>query len=294
VHRAVEANQAAIDAAGLHLSVDLPDAPYVLNVDPTRFVQVVSNLLNNAAKFTERGGHIIVSATVDSSRGESVGALTVRDTGVGIAPAILPRVFDLFVQADGASRGKTGLGIGLALARQLVEMQGGSIEAHSDGPGHGSTFTIRIPVVTWGVMPDEPASRLETPPSIARRVLIIDDNVDAADTLADLVATAGGQARTAYDAETGLRAARDFQPDAILLDIGMPGTDGYETCRRLRAEHGGQRLFIVAVTGWGQEHDKSRALSAGFDAHVTKPADPRVLANLLAEIPMGPLDRAAS
>ena len=292
VQRAVEANQAAINAAGLALSIDLPDEPHFLNVDPTRFVQVVSNLLNNAAKFTDRGGRIAVSAEVHGTGARSVAALTVRDTGVGIPRAMLPRVFDLFVQADGANRGKSGLGIGLALAKQLVEMQGGVIEAHSDGPGHGSAFTIRIPVVSWGAT-EAQADVFEPQTPITRRVLIVDDNVDAADALADLVVAVGGQARTAYDAEAGLRAAREFRPEAILLDIGMPGVDGYEACRRLRAEDGGQHLFIVAVTGWGQEHDKSRALDVGFDAHVTKPADSKVLARLLAEMRPGSLDRVA-
>jgi PAS domain S-box-containing protein len=292
VNGAVDANLAAIDAAGLTLSVDLPESPCILEVDPTRFVQVLSNLLHNSTKFTDRGGTIDVIGTVDESVTPALLTLTVRDSGAGIGEATLPHVFDFFVQGETAGRGKSGLGIGLGLAKQLVELHGGTIDAHSAGPGRGTSFTIRIPVLGWEfVSPSPEVDRMEARPFADRRILVIDDNVDAADTLAALVVALGGEAATAYDGQEGLRCAADFRPDAILLDVGMPGMDGYETCRRLRTQPSGQVAYIVAVTGWGQVHDRERALAEGFDAHLTKPADPRVLEALLADAPLRRSDR---
>jgi CheY-like chemotaxis protein len=173
------------------------------------------------------------------------------------------------------------MGIGLALARQLIELHGGTIDAQSAGRGHGSAFTIRMPLVAWGSMhadlrePSEPLGRS------TQRVLVVDDNVDAANMLSSLVETLGGKAKTAFDGLGALDAVRTFRPDLVFLDIGMPGIDGYETCRRLKAEAAGRHAYVVALTGWGQEHDKTRATDAGFDAHLTKPADPRVLEQLL-------------
>ena len=287
VHSAIDANRAAIDSAGLTLSVGLPDTPCILDVDPTRFVQVLSNLLHNSTKFTDRGGNINVIAVVDDGELPPLLTLTVRDSGAGIAAATLPRVFDFFVQGETLGRGKSGLGIGLGLARQLIEMHGGTIDAHSAGTGCGSSFTIQIPVLTWqSVSTSRESERAEPRLRVDRRILVIDDNVDAADTLAALVIALGGEAATAYDGREGLRCAAEFGPDVILLDIGMPGMDGYETCRRLRAQPSGQVAYIVAVTGWGQLHDRERALAEGFDAHLTKPADPRVLEGLLVDAPV--------
>jgi PAS domain S-box-containing protein len=284
VRSAIEANRAAIDAAGLTLSVSLPDSPCILDVDPTRFVQVVSNLLNNAIKFTERGGTIEVAATVEERASASALSLRVTDSGDGIPAATLPHVFDFFVQGETGRRAKSGLGIGLGLARQLIEMHGGTIDARSDGAGRGSSFTIRMPVLTFeSASVRHDAAVVETRRCVDRRVLVVDDNVDAAETLASLVIALGGDAQTAYNGRDGLRRAAELKPDVILLDIGMPGMDGYETCRRLRAEPFGRSAFVVAVTGWGQPQDQERALSEGFDAHLTKPADPRVLEALLAD-----------
>jgi CheY-like chemotaxis protein len=212
--------------------------------------------------------------------------LSVTDTGDGIPARMLPHVFDFFVQGEAGRRPKSGLGIGLGLAKQLIESHGGRIAAHSSGPGGGSSFTITLPVLTWRSIsaPDEPAET-ERPRHVDKRVLVIDDNVDAADTLSALVVAVGGEARTAYDGRSGLRCAAEFRPDVVLLDIGMPEMDGYETCRRLRAESYGRHAYIVAVTGWGQLHDRERALADGFDAHLTKPADLRVLGALLADAP---------
>lgn len=206
VHIAVEANRPGLDAGGLNLSVVLPDTPCMLDVDPARFVQVLSNLLHNATKFTENGGDVSVTAALDESTSPPLLTLTVRDTGVGIAPSTLPRVFDLFVQGDTHGAGKAGLGIGLALARQLVEMQGGRIEAHSDGVGRGSSFTIKIPACK--VLDDCAAADPLVPAlDISRRVLIVDDNIDAAETLAAFVEAHGGAAAIAHDGEEGIRLA---------------------------------------------------------------------------------------
>jgi len=282
VRNAIDANRASIEAAGLHLSVALPETRCVLDVDATRFVQVVSSLLQNATKFTHRGGHIAVTADLEPSAASSLLKLTVSDTGIGIPARTLPRVFDLFMQGDDQRAGKSGLGIGLALARQLMELHGGRIDAQSDGPDHGSAFTIQMPVLTFMDV-DGPTESAVRPLSIARKVLIVDDNADAAEMLAAFVTARGGDAHTAHGGEEGLRVAASFQPEVILLDIGMPDIDGYETCRRLRAGLVSPETFIVALTGWGQEQTRSQALASGFDAHLTKPADPLALEALLAD-----------
>jgi signal transduction histidine kinase/CheY-like chemotaxis protein len=286
VGTAVEANRAAIDAGALSLAVDLPEAPVILDVDPTRFVQVLSNVLHNAIKFTDARGRIRVAAALDpggpAGGGAQMVTLTVTDSGAGIARDVLPRVFDLFTQGDAAStRSHAGLGIGLALARRLIEMHGGAIDAYSAGPGHGSTFTIRLPI---GAAKAE--DRADAPPdgapATSRRVVVIDDNEDAADTLAMLIGTVGGECHVAYDGEDGVRQVLAYRPDVVFLDIGMPGIDGYETCRRIRSAVG-RSVVVVALTGWGQDQDKELSARAGFDTHLTKPADPAVLERMLAD-----------
>ena len=281
VGNAVEANRSAIEGAGLTIDIALPDTPCLLDVDPTRFVQVLSNLLHNATKFTHRGGRISVAARVVSEGGRPSLVLTVRDTGIGIPAEMLPRVFDLFVQGTSGPGGAAGLGIGLALARQLVELHCGRLEVESEGHGRGSAFTIRMPALTWASLPPADDTGPESPTPLATRVLIIDDNVDAAEMLAAVVAAMGAKVRTATNGPDGIRDAAAFKPDVILLDIGMPDMDGYETCRSLRASPAGRDCVIFALTGWGQDHDRQRALAGGFDAHLTKPADPQVLASLL-------------
>jgi CheY-like chemotaxis protein len=279
IDTAVEANRAALTARNTALDIDLPAEPVSLDVDPTRFVQIVSNLLHNAIKFTEPGGRVRIAAAVHAEARELV--LTVTDSGVGIAAEVLPRVFDLFTQGVSSSGGaQAGLGIGLALARRLVEMHGGTIEAASDGSGRGSTFTIRF---TGAVVASSSPSP-EAPPrarEVARRVMVIDDNRDAADLTAMLVSELGGESAVAYDGESGLAVVERFHPDIVLLDLGMPGIDGYETCRRIRRRYGPE-LRVIAVTGWAQEQDKNRAMLAGFDAHMTKPIDPATLGQLLS------------
>lgn len=285
VGTAVEANRGAINSGRLELTVDLSEPQLVLNVDPTRFAQVLSNLLQNASKFTASGGRIGISARVEPAErgGAPELVLEVTDSGVGIAPEMLPRVFDLFAQAstDG-HKVNTGLGIGLALARRLVEMHGGTISAHSEGTGCGSRFTIRLGVPRDLEQGGESGGR--QPRDVgALRVLVIDDNRDAANVMAMLVETFGGTALTAYDGETGLAKLREFGPSVVLLDIGMPGMDGYEVCRRIRGQVG-SAVGVVALTGWGHEKDKQSAVDAGFDAHLTKPADPARLAEVIGAL----------
>ena len=280
VASAVEAHRAAISAKQIELRVDLPDTPCVLDVDPTRFVQVLANLLHNATKFTDTGGSIVVHAHVsagDDSASPPELALSVTDSGIGIPADLLPRVFDLFTQGARASS-EPGLGIGLALARRLVEMHGGTIEVSSEGPGHGSTVTIRLSLSAQ--TPQDPAPSEGRARGITSRVVVIDDNRDAATVMAMLVEELGGECRTAYDGESGLQEVLAYRPDVVLLDIGMPGMDGYETCRRIRREIGNE-VIVVALTGFGQKEDKQRAADAGFTAHLTKPAGPNALENLL-------------
>jgi CheY-like chemotaxis protein len=282
VKTAIEFNRAALDEARVSLRVDIPEIPIVLDVDPTRFVQVLSNVIHNAVKFTDEGGQISIAAVLPETDGRAVRevSLVVTDSGIGISSHMLPRVFDLFTQGDATThRANGGLGIGLALARQLIEMHGGSIEGHSDGPGRGSTFTIRMPLATAADgLPS--ATRSNLPAGVGRNVVVIDDNVNAARALQRLVTALGGRCAVAYDGESGLASIRESNPDVVLLDIGMPGIDGYEVCRRIRSDMG-PGVFVVAMTGWGQERDKLQAMRAGFDLHLTKPADPNVLESLL-------------
>jgi PAS domain S-box-containing protein len=284
VTAAVEACRAALDSAGVQLDVQMPEGPVAVDVDPVRFVQVLSNLLNNAAKFTAPGGRVLIRGDVSQHPEGAELALSVADTGIGIAPELLPRIFELFMQAEHSTpRSQGGLGIGLALARRIVELHGGRIDAHSAGPGAGSEFTVRIPVAA-GAAEIEAVPRLEAGDRISRRrVLIVDDNEDSAEALAMLVDAIGGVAATAANGQEGILRAAEFQPDTIFLDIGMPGLDGYETCRRLRQQLSGRDVFIVALTGWGQARDKQRAADAGFNAHLTKPADPQMIERLLAD-----------
>ena len=283
VNAAVHANQAALTAGRVSLRLAMPNVPVLIDADATRFVQVISNVLQNAVKFTDAGGHITISASVtEPAPGQSREvALMITDSGVGITKEMLPRVFDRFMQDDAAvHRSHAGLGIGLALAKQLIEMHGGLIEAHSDGPGMGSSFTIRMSVLD-GVLDQKTPNPPADAPRITRRVLVIDDNPAAATAMQRLVTVLGGQCRVAYDGENGIVQLREFHPDVVILDIGMPGIDGYETCRRIREEFGPD-LLVVALTGWGQDRDKRKAWRAGFDVHLTKPADPIALERLLA------------
>jgi PAS domain S-box-containing protein len=279
---AVEAQRAAIEAGQITLTTRMPSHPCVVDVDPARFVQIVSNILHNASKFTPPGGRITLSVEVEPGRdGGSCAALRIGDTGVGIPSALLGRIFELFTQGDASSeRAHGGLGIGLALARRLTEMHGGEIEASSEGPGRGSQFLVRFPLSQAAAEVDD--QPVMTTPRVRSRAVIIDDNRDAATTMSMFVEELGGSAVTAHDGASGLAAVESFHPDIVFMDIGMPGLDGYEVCRRIRQMPSQQHVVLVAVTGWGQAQDKRRALDVGFDAHLTKPVDPDAVAQLLA------------
>jgi PAS domain S-box-containing protein len=277
--RAVETARSAIDAAGHELTVALPAEPVWVDADVVRLTQVVGNLLHNAAKYTERGGRIALGA----GREGDEAVIRVRDTGIGIRPDMLSRIFDLFVQTDrAADRSQGGLGIGLTLVRRLVEMHGGSVRAHSDGPGTGSEFVVRLPARPAASV--EPSANGPPAPAAApqRRVLVVDDNADAAESLAMLLRLEGQEVRVAHDGPAALQAVGAERPDVIFLDIGMPGMDGYEVCRRLRQQSGLDGAVLVALTGWGQEEDRSRGREAGFDRHLVKPVGMETLQEVLA------------
>jgi PAS domain S-box-containing protein len=279
--RAVEGSRPAIELAHHTLTVDLPEQPLRLEADPVRLAQVLGNLLNNAAKYTDPGGHILLSGRRE---GEEI-VLRVRDDGLGIAQEQLPHVFDLFVQADRSlTHSQGGLGIGLTLVRSLVELHGGSVRARSAGIGHGSEFEVRLPIHHAQAADARGGGEPRRAAEARHRILVVDDNHEHADTLALFLEISGNDVRTAYDGLEAVEAAADFHPDAVLLDIGMPGVDGYEACRRIRALPDGEATVVVALTGWGQEEDRRRSHEAQFDAHMVKPADPAALLALVESL----------
>jgi signal transduction histidine kinase/ActR/RegA family two-component response regulator len=272
VHDAIDAVSNDVRRARHNLEVDLPPQPVWLNVDPDRVVQMLVNLLTNAIKYSDPGGKIRVGTEVENADV----TIYVRDTGHGISAVDLDRVFDRFVQVGKTKHG--GLGIGLALVKAFAELQGGSVRVRSAGRGKGSEFRVRLPRAAG---PPE-VTEGEVTPIRACRILVVDDNRDAAEMLSGLLSGSGHTVQVAYDGETALRQAAAFRPEAGLLDIGMSGMDGYQLAARLRKDPQLKDLFLVAITGYGQEEDRRRALSAGFDAHLTKPADPTEIAKLLA------------
>lgn len=282
---AVETSRPLIAERRHALDVDLPPEPVVLCADPARLAQVLANLLTNAAKYTLPGGRLALVASAD----EDDVFIRVVDDGVGINPAILPHIFDLFVQGDPQNLSAGGLGVGLTLARRLVEMHGGTLSAESRGPGQGSAFVARLPILGWTADAAPVTVRPEAVPRAARarRVLIVDDNRDAADMLVVMLEAWGQMTRTAYDGPSALKAGAEFHPDVVLLDLGLPGLDGYETARRMRDAAWGQRARIIAVTGWGRESDIARGKSAGFAHHLVKPVSPDVLCELVTRVDTG-------
>lgn len=279
---AVETSRPLIDARKHTLTAVLPEHPLWLEADATRLIQVVTNLLNNAAKYTAEGGRI--SLTADAEREQVI--LRVQDSGMGIAADMLPRVFDLFAQADRSlAHTQGGLGVGLTLVRKIVDLHGGTVEAFSEGLGRGSTFTVRLPLA-----PTTTPS-LNVPPDVDNaaadghhRVLVVDDNVDAAESVAMLLQLNGHDVRTAHDGSSALGIAATWQPEVVLLDIGLEGLDGYEVARRMRNSPELGSLVLVAVTGYGQDEDRRRSKEAGFDHHLVKPVDPNTLNSLLARL----------
>jgi signal transduction histidine kinase/CheY-like chemotaxis protein len=277
---AVETSQPLVDAAGHALVLDLPLEPLPLDADPVRLAQVFANLLNNAAKYSERAGRIVLRARREAT--EIV--VTVCDDGIGIDPQMLPHVFDLFTQIDSSHRrSQGGLGIGLTLVRSLVDLHGGRVSARSDGVGRGSEFTVRLPLATGASKPAGATPALTSPP-VPLKVLVVDDNRDAADSLGVLLDYLGYNVQVAHDGPTALQQVDLFRPALVLLDIGMPKMDGYEVARRLRAQERWRDLVVVALTGWGQEEDRLRTREAGFDHHLVKPTDLGALQSLLLEV----------
>jgi signal transduction histidine kinase/CheY-like chemotaxis protein len=277
--RSIEGVRALLDERGHTLEVAVPAGSVMVDADPQRLAQVFTNLLSNAAKYTERGGR--VSVRLEVSGEEAV--VQVADTGIGIAPEDLPQVFDLFSQAC-VAQGQTdgGLGIGLALVRKLVEIHGGFVTAHSDGRGHGCTMNVRLPLLRVEppseapVQPPAPAPAAE-----GRQVLVADDNVDAAESLGMLLRFDGHDVTIVHDGESAVAAVQARRPEVVVLDLGMPGLDGLEAARRIRSMPGGRDVKLIALTGWGQDSDRARTREAGFDHHLVKPADPAEVAALL-------------
>ncbi len=283
VGMALEASRPLLDAAGLQLTVRLPEQPVVLEADRTRLAQVLSNLLNNAAKFTGAGGRVELQAAVEST---SV-LIRVTDTGLGIPADMLTQIFDMFTQVGGSgTRGQGGLGIGLTLVRRLVELHGGQVWAQSPGRRQGSTFVVRLPLPAAppAVAHATGESRAAAASGAARRILVVDDNIDAADTLSALLATEGHDVRTAASGAAALPLARAFVPEIAFLDIGMPDMSGYELARQLRSDPALAKALLVAVTGWGQADDRRQSRDAGFDHHLTKPVAATDVLNLVAQI----------
>ncbi len=283
--RAQESARPSIEARGHKLEIIALDEPIWLDADPTRLEQVLANLLNNAAKYTDPGGRISIHAERDQD--ELV--LRIRDTGIGIAPEILPRLFDLFLQADRSlDRAQGGLGIGLTLVRRLVEMHGGTVQASSPGLGQGSEFTIRLPLLpvdaTGG--PAARDSRAVTEPVRTPghpiRILVVDDQKDTVESMALLLRLEGHEVQLAHDAPTALEIARLFRPEVAILDIGLPGIDGYELGRQIRHQEGERKTLLIALTGFGQTEDRRRSRDIGFDHHLVKPVDPVALQQLIA------------
>jgi len=280
VARAVETAQPLIEAQGHELTVHLPPDSLALDADPVRLAQVIGNLLTNAAKYTEANGRIRLTGQREG--GEAV--LRLRDTGIGISPDMLPHIFELFVQVDQSStKAQGGLGIGLTLVKNLVEMHKGTVQAHSAGLGKGCEFVVRLPLLlqAYGEVIENGEQQQEPTRSTGHRLLVVDDNRDAADSLAMLLCLQGHEVRVAHDGPAALKLAEGYRPEMIFLDIGMPGMDGYEVARRLRQQPGLEKVVLAALTGWGQQEDRRRTAEAGFDHHLVKPVEPNDLEELL-------------
>jgi two-component system CheB/CheR fusion protein len=281
IERAVETARPLIDERAHAVVLSLPGDEVQVEGDSTRLEQVVANLLTNAAKYTNPGGQLTLMATLEGA--EAV--VRVRDNGIGIAPEMLSRVFNLFAQADRAlDRAQGGLGIGLTVVKRLVELHGGRVEAHSEGLGRGAEFVVRLPAAL--AMRDDAVQTTATdgPRRTCARVLLVEDNPDTAEGMRMLLDLLGHRVRAAQDGPSALEAARAIVPDVMLVDIGLPGMDGYEVARRVRADPALRHVILVALTGYGREEDRQRALSAGFNHHLVKPVNPDALQGLVAQL----------
>jgi PAS domain S-box-containing protein len=291
VGSAIDTARPILDAKRHTLSLDLPKHPVRLEADPVRLAQALSNLLINAAKYTDPGGQIYLRA---AQVGNEI-VVSIRDNGVGISADMMPRLFTMFTQAPGAlSRAEGGLGIGLALVRGLAALHGGSVEAHSEGPGKGSEFIVRLPVgAPVSEVRDDEILEQSIAPGAGLKILIVDDSRDSADSCATLLQLSGHQVQTAYDGRRAFNLAEALHPHAVLLDIGLPDIDGYQLAAKIREAPWGRGILLIAVTGWGQEEDRRRAFAAGFDHHLTKPVAAETLESLLQALsPVGRFPRS--
>jgi PAS domain S-box-containing protein len=276
---AIESTHASIEARGHQITVQMDDTDARVFGDPTRLSQIFANLISNAVKYTEPGGRIGI--TLKCEHGECV--VSVADNGIGIPPAALGQLFEMFSQVRlQQQHAEAGLGIGLSVVRTLVQMHGGTVSAFSDGPGSGSTFVVRLPLGARSGTEAVAAPVAAPRPAHAEKILVVDDNRDAAQTMAYLLQAEGHVVKTAFSGEEAITQAAEFRPDLIFMDLGMPKVDGYEATRRIRAQSGDRQLRIIALTGWGQAADRQRASAAGMDGHLVKPADPRVLRELIS------------
>ena len=279
IEQAVETSRPLIDSFGHELIVDLPLHPITVDADLIRLAQVFSNLLNNAAKYSEQGGRIHLSV---ARQGSDVVA-SVKDTGIGISRDQLPHIFEMFSQVDRSlEKAHGGLGIGLTLVKRLMELHGGSVTAKSDGNGLGSEFIVRMPILNEAHPPKFVINEEPMMPKSSLRIMIVDDNRDGADSLGIMLRFMGNDIRTAYDGQQGVELAREYLPDVALFDIGLPKLNGYEACRRIREQQWGKDIVLVAVTGWGQDEDRRRSHEAGFDFHLVKPVEPQALMQMLS------------
>src|SRR6185369_2361664 len=284
IQQAVEVALPLVDSAGHHLIVDLPDEPIYLDADRARLAQLFGNLLNNSCKYTRAGGTVSLSAKRDGDDVE----VTVKDNGAGVPQDKLDSIFDMFMQVDRTSEhSQGGLGIGLTLVKRLTEMHGGSIEARSAGEGQGSEFIVRLPVLSREEVAAHHGPDVASESQQQRRVLIVDDNHDSADSLAMLMQITGNNTYMAHDGLEAVEAVEKYRPEVVLLDIGLPGLDGHEVCRRVREQPWGKDIVMIALTGWGQEDDRRRSEEAGFNGHLVKPVDYDMLLELLASFTNG-------
>ena len=268
VKAVIETSRPVLDNMRHEIRAELEPNQIYVGGDPVRLTQVFSNLLNNAAKYTNHGGVI----TVTTRREGSEAVVSVKDNGIGIAPNVLSRVFDMFMQVDRSTRrSQGGLGIGLTLVRSLVSMHGGSVEAKSGGPDLGSEFIVHLPLLAEAALPIEASRGMQPLPS--RRILIVDDSRDGGESLAMLLRVLGAEVSLAHSGHTALECINRLRPDVVLLDIGIPGMDGYEVARRIRADPNNRHISLIALTGWGQDEDRQRSSAAGFNHHLVKPAD---------------------